>query len=379
MFVAVWTIAPAPNRPLLVISVGARELAPWLLSLAVIIGALALRLRRCGALGWLAATLAGSAALIFATRLVGLPATSRDLEAAMHAAFGADYLQTISPDRRLRLRPTPVAGLDIFRGVDVGQARVTRDVAVASPHGVPLTADIYQPMTSGSYPTVVQIYGGAWQHGTPGDDGAFATYLASHGFVVFAIDYRHAPEWTWPAQRDDVREAMAWVRAHARQYEADGSRLALVGRSAGGHLALLAAYERDGEPVSAVVSYYGPVDLTAGYRHPPVPDPLDGRRLDEAFLGGTPDDMPDRYAAASPITHVSPQSPPTLLIQGADDHVVAPQFAARLQDALRAAGVRSALLEIPHAEHSFDVIFSGPSGQLSLYYTERFLAWALTR
>jgi acetyl esterase/lipase len=96
-------------------------------------------------------------------------------------------------------------------------------------------------------------------------------------------------------------------------------------------------------------------------------------------LGGTPDQMPDRYREASPITYVSRRLPPSLLIYGGRDHVVLPRFGAMLNDQLRAAGATSVLLTIPWAEHAFDAIPNGPSGQLSLYYTEQFLEWALTR
>jgi acetyl esterase/lipase len=131
-------------------------------------------------------------------------------------------------------------------------------------------------------------------------------------------------------------------------------------------------------PIRAVVSYYGPVDLTEGYLNPPRPDPLDVRSIEVAFLGGTPDQVPGRYREASPITHVSRRLPPSLLIYGGRDHVVLPRFAATLDDRLRAAGATSVLLTIPWAEHAFDAIPNGPSGQMSLYYTEQFLEWALT-
>ena len=79
------------------------------------------------------------------------------------------------------------------------------------------------------------------------------------------------------------------------------------------------------------------------------------------------------------MTYVGSRLPPSLLIYGSRDHVVLPRFGAMLDQRLRAAGATSVFLEIPWAEHAFDVISNGPSGQLSLYYTERFLAWALTR
>ena len=84
----------------------------------------------------------------------------------------------------------------------------------------------------------------------------------------------------------------------------------------GAHLALLAAYTAGAPPVSAVVSLYGPTDLTRGFREPPRPDPIDVRAILQAFVGGTPDDQPEAYTAASPITYATHPQPPTLLIYG---------------------------------------------------------------
>ena len=113
---------------------------------------------------------------------------------------------------------------------------------------------------------------------------------------------------------------------------------------------------------------------------------MDVRSIEEAFLGGTPESQPERYREASPATSVGTRTarvraasslPPSLLIYGSRDHVVLSRFGAMLDDRLRATGATSVFLEIPWAEHAFDVIPNGPSGQLSLYYTEQFLAWAL--
>jgi acetyl esterase/lipase len=275
------------------------------------------------------------------------------------------------------MRRKPLVVADLFRGIDPGDARVTRGVPFAMHDGVPLTLDVYRPPRSGRFPAVVQIYGGAWQTGAPSANEAFARYLAGHGYVVFAIDYRHAPRWRWPAQLADVQAALRWVRANGVSYGADPARLALVGRSSGGQLAMVAAYGPDAPAVRAVVIYYGPVDLTEGYRHPPRPDPLHVRRVEEAFLGGTPDEQPLRYREASPITYVTRPLPPTLLIYAGRDHIVEPRFGAMLQQRLQKTGTTSVLLEIPWAEHAFDAISNGPSAQLALYQTERFLAWAL--
>lgn len=176
---------------------------------------------------------------------------------------------------------------------------------------------------------------------------------------------------------EDVRSALGWIRQHGAEYGADVTRLAVLGRSAGAHLALLSAYAPDSPPMRAVVSFYGPVDLSEGYRHPPRPDPLNVRAIEEAFLGATPDSVPARYRAASPIHHVTRRLPPSLLIYGGRDHVVEARFGRMLHERLLATGTPSALLEIPWAEHAFDAVPNGLGAQIALYYTERFLAWAL--
>jgi len=367
----------------------------------LVVGGLSLGAARRDTFGRAARALAVVALVLASVPLVQLPVVVRRFDGTMRRALGDGFLRGVPSDRRARMRPAPIVSFDLFipprpfrlgSDTNAGEARVTRGIPFAAPGGVPLTLDIHRPATTaGRYPSVVQIYGGAWQRGAPGDDATFAGYLAARGFVVFAIDYRHAPEWQWPAQIEDVRAALGWIREHGGEWGADVSRLALLGRSSGAQLAMVAAYERGASPVRsdtsdtsdisvrAVVSYYGPVDLTDGYRNPPTPDPLNVRSIEEALLGGTPDLVPDRYREASPITYVSGRLPPSLLIYGSRDHVVLPRFGAMLDDRLRAAGATSVLLEIPWAEHAFDVIPSGPSGQLSLYYTERFLAWALTR
>ena len=98
---------------------------------------------------------------------------------------------------------------------------------------------------------------------------------------------------------------------------------------------------------------------------------------EEDFLGGTPDAMLDRYHAASPITLVTRKLPPTLLIYGSRDNCVESKYGAALRDRLMAVGSTVAFLEIPWANHAFDEVLSGPSNQLAMYHTERFLAWAI--
>lgn len=371
-FLSAWIVLPPFHAVFIPLAVGAPEVSPILFVAAMAIGVAAgSGARRHRAARW-ACGIALAAAAVAISPVVRAGGVTQSFDEAMRAGLGPDALAPGSS-----FRPGPFSLRDVFLGMKFGAGQPPRSIRFASPGGVDLTLDVHQPVGTGPHPAIVQVYGGAWQRGSPHDYGRFAGHLASLGYVVFAVDYRHAPRWTWPAQREDLRTALEWVRAHGAEYGADVSRVAMIGRSAGAHLALMAAYDAPVLPIRAVVSFYGPTDLEEGYRRPPRPDPFDVRSVEEALLGGTPDQRPQPYRDASPVTHVSSSSPPTLLIYGARDHIVLPRFGAELHQRLRQAGVTSVFLEIPWAEHAFDAIPNGPSAQMALYYTERFLARTL--
>jgi len=295
----------------------------------------------------------------------------------MKQALGADYLEKIPLELKAKMRTHPFNLVNSFRGIALGKTRHQKDIIFANPAGVPLKMEVYQPQEVGKYPAVIVIYGGAWQRGNPSANSEFNQYIAQQGYTVFAIDYRHAPQYQFPSQLDDVRTALNFIRKHAAEYEADPENLVLIGYSAGAHLAMLAAYQPDAPPIRAVVSYYGPVDLTEGYKSPPSPDPIDSRAVLKAFLGGSLEELPNQYQIASPINYLRHPLPPTLLIYGSRDHVVKPQFGRQMYKSLHSSGNTAVFLQIPWAEHAFDAVFNGVSNQLALYHTERFLAWAL--
>ena len=375
--VAIWIVLPPFHGGLLPLAVGAPEVSPWLLLASLGLCALTFNAAAVVPAARAALGFAIVAAMLSAYPLVRSAFTLVSFDRAMEEGLGRDYLEQIRPPAKAVLRGHALSPMDFVRGIGRVDVLVRRGVEFARPGGVSLTADIYRPPGAGPHPVLLQLYGGAWQRGTPGDNASFASWFASQGYLVVAIDYRHAPDATWPAQIQDVRTALGWVLAHSSEYEADRSRIALIGRSAGAQLALVAAYEAGMPLVRGVVSYYGPTDLSEGWRQPPRPDPLDVRSILETYLRGTPDTAAARYSEASPVTYATARVPPSLLVYGARDHIVAPRFGRELDARLREAGARSVLLEIPWAEHAFDVVPNGVSGQIALYYTERFLGWAL--
>jgi acetyl esterase/lipase len=119
------------------------------------------------------------------------------------------------------------------------------------------------------------------------------------------------------------------------------------------------------------------VDLTVGYYQPPVPDPIDSKAVLLDFFGGDPQQFAELYRQGSPINYVKPGLPPSLLVYGGKDRLVESKYGKYLADTLTNQGNKAVFIEIPWADHAFDAVFSGVSNQLALYYTERFLAWAL--
>ncbi len=376
-FLSAWIIVPAPTLRLLVLGVGVPEISPWLLVLSVL--SLIMSLLTFRRTHWRLFTLFSSLVALFLSSLplVQLPNTQQQMAANMQDGLGANYLVQIPADVQKQMRQQPFSLVDGFKGISTEPVRHSIGIQFATPDNVPLSMDIYRPLQVGQYPAIIVLYGGGWRSGSPSLNPEFNRYMAARGYTVFAIDYRHTPRYQFPAQLDDVRAALTFIQQHATEYEIDLNRIALLGRSAGGHLAMLAAYQSHTLPIRAVVNYYGPFNLAEGYRRPPKPDPLNVRAVLEAFLGGSPDDVPEQYAKASPVSYVKRALPPTLLVHGSRDHIVQVIFAQNMFKRLRAAQSTSVLLEIPWAEHAFDAIFHGPSNQLALYYTERFLAWAL--
>jgi acetyl esterase/lipase len=349
LFLTCWSIVPAPVMLLFPLAVGGPELSPWLIGAAVLIGLPARKRRR--------AVYLTCALSIFCS---AVPLISR---LASRGTRAAAFREVVGP------HPDAVDSRV--------HAVVTRPNVPYPVRGAVLHMTVYQAAEPGQYPAIVMIYGGAWRNGTPEDNADFARHMASRGYVVCAIDYRHAPQFQFPVQLEDVEDSLVFIRQHAAELQIDVNRLALLGRSSGGHLALLAAYQPSLAPVRAVVTYYAPTDLIGGYEDLPVPDPIRVRGVLENFLGGPPAQLRERYLQASPVTYATRPLPPTLLIQGGRDHIVKPRFARELHQRLRATGTQAVLLEIPWAEHAFDAIFTGTGNREALDYTERFLAWAM--
>jgi acetyl esterase/lipase len=253
------------------------------------------------------------------------------------------------------------------------------------PLGGELDADVYRGPGEGARPLVVVVHGGSWQQGARGEAARMSRALASAGYVVADVSYRLAPAHPFPAPVADVKCALGRLRERAAELQIAPGRVALLGRSAGGEIALVAAYSTShpaippacavlDQRVAAVVALYAPTDLAWGHANPLVPDPLDGPRSIETYLGGPPSARPEAYRLASATSWADRPLPRTLIIHGTGDQLVSPEHARRLFDALRAAAQPVELLLVPFADHGFDRRSGGVGEQLARRRILDFLA-----
>jgi acetyl esterase/lipase len=209
-------------------------------------------------------------------------------------------------------------------------------------------------------PCVVVIHGGGWVAGDRATHDDITWALAQRGYVVATVGYRLAPAQTFPAQVEDVKCAVRFLRANAKKFGLDPDHVGAVGFSAGGHLSMMLGVTDPGDGlegqgghpdqssrVQAVVSYYGPTDLTAG----DWPDA--SKNILTTFIGGTLAEKREAYRRASPLTYVSAGDAPMLLFQGTKDPLVPHTQTYPLIDAMTRAGVPGRVELLAGADHGW--------------------------
>jgi acetyl esterase/lipase len=274
--------------------------------------------------------------------------------------------------------------------LNLGEPQPERSVVYGTAgDGTPLELDVWrtgQPGSGPLRPAVVFLHGGAWIRGQRSASPDWDRWLNELGYEVFDVEYRLPPPVRWQAEIGDVKSALGWVAAHAAEYHVDAARISAMGNSAGGNLAMLAAYSM-GDPqlppstpvptvaICSVINLYGPTDLALLYRDCESPDYVHAAL--EEYIGGTPAEFPDRYRALSPLSHVGAQAPPTLTVLGSRDRLVAGEQADLLEQALAQAGVPHELCLLPGNDHGFDTNWGGFGTQIARARIEDFLARTL--
>ncbi len=350
-------------------------------------------------------------------------------------AFGPDWKLRIGGDHRGPMLSRRWVG----RLPEAPEPRWGRDIPFWRIPGSnrELLCDLWQPAveTPSSRLALLYFHGSGWHWGDKDfNTRRFFRHLCAQGHVVMDVAYRLCPEVDAFGMLGDVKRAISWMKENAETYGVDRHRLAAVGGSAGGHLALLAAYAPDHPEltpddvkdadlsVAAVASYYGPVDMRAYSDHAGTTlgmagdeekkerkrgsdrdgiscrisqavlrflmgdlfdrikeqeFPIPHRRMMKNLFGGMADEIPYRYRLFSPIAHAGPNSPPTLLLQGEHDSLVPASACRALHRKLVREGAPAVHVEYPQTEHAFDVAVLSrysPAAQAALYELERFLA-----
>jgi acetyl esterase/lipase len=243
---------------------------------------------------------------------------------------------------------------------------VAADVRYCTGGGKPLLMDVFIPRARIQQPTpaVLWLHGGGWERGDKnGSSGA--RFLAAAGFVTASIYYRLSGEAKFPADIEDCKCAIRYLRANASRYGIAPERIGIAGASSGGHLAMLAAtadetagFEGSGgwpnvsSRVKAVVSYYGPTD----FRTLAVDFGARAQAAITKLLGVPFEDHCDRYARASPITYISAGDPPLLIFHGDGDTLVPFSQSERMRDAYRKAGLSVEVVKVGNANHDFEPV-----------------------
>jgi len=259
-----------------------------------------------------------------------------------------------------------------------------KDVEYARPAGKPLLLDLHVPDGAGPFPAAILVHGGGFDEGSKSTNvRPLFDVLANAGIAWFSIDYRLAPEARQPQASEDLSSAVRWLKANAKTYHVDISKIALIGESAGGYLVNYAGTHTTPETrVAAVVDFYGPTDygklsqeridhperfnMTSINRHAAHGGGIHffgAERLDEAGLA--------KVHAASPIFAVHKGMPPFLCIHGTRDDQVSFDQSTTFCDAMRRAGVPCELITIQDGGHGM----SGWRAPEMQHWKQEMVAW----
>lgn len=221
------------------------------------------------------------------------------------------------------------------------------------PDNSPQAMDVYIPDAGGPWPVLVYVHGGAWMHGDKSEAGMFARLMTAQGYLVAAVNYRLYPDAQFPAMIQDVKCAVRFLRAHAAEYNLDPNRIGAVGVSAGGHLVSLLGttdpsagwdvgeYLDQSSRVQAVIALAGVMDLARNFPN------ADIEAMKRVGFGEY------NVVEASPISHVTPDDPPFLLIHGDRDELVPVEQSQLMYDRLLQENIPAQLVIVQNARHSF--------------------------
>lgn len=240
---------------------------------------------------------------------------------------------------------------------------VINDIEYKNINGKSLQLNIYKPRnTPKGSPLLVFIHGGGWRSGKRSDYQVYTVAFAKKGYMTATVSYRLLKDGPYPACVEDIMDAVQWFYANSEKYGYDPDRIALIGGSAGAHLALLGAYEwKTQKPgsdtvivsgskhrIKAVVDIYGPIDLTTEYAQ--------HQSLVTSFISHPYSETPELYREASPIQYLDKNDPPTMILHGTSDDLVPISQSDLLKAHLDSLGIPNVYYKVPLWPHAMDVV-----------------------
>lgn len=252
-----------------------------------------------------------------------------------------------------------------------GAVSMKKDIVYGRAGGIDLLLNLAKPETESPLPALLYVHGGGWQLGNKDESDPLVLLFASYGYAVASVGYRLTPDHKWPAQIEDVKCAVRYLRANAEELGIDPQRIGAVGESAGGHLVLMLGLMDGNGPldqaggnagpsskVNAVVNLFGVTEFASW-----SPPPLGMANIEGGFkksldalmtdMFGTADRSSAVMKQASPVSHIDAGDPPVLTIHGEIDPIVPVNQAQILHEALKKAGVDTTLVVVEKVEHGW--------------------------
>ena len=283
--------------------------------------------------------------------------------ALLVSALSCFAAEPVKPEGSLKHQPTP-AGVELIHDVEIGRGGDRM-----------LRAEIGRPKEPSStpMPAVIWVHGGGWSGGSHRGNGAL--WLATRGYFTVSVEYRLSGEAKWPAQIEDCKLAVRWLRANAAKYNVDPDRIGCSGASAGGHLVAClgtmddsrfegrGGYEGVSSRVQAVVDYCGPADFTAGSAGIQGVKEGEDAKAPLGLFGAPFKEKPAPWKDGSPVVYVKPGHPPFLIVHGDADKTVPFAQSERLEAVLKKAGVPVRLLRVKGGGHNMMAAKDAPPAE----------------
>lgn len=241
------------------------------------------------------------------------------------------------------------------------KAKIETDIVYRTVAKTEVKLDLCRPTEGkGPFPVVMCVHGGGWRMGNKRDLHSWLEALSRQGYVGVSVGYRLAPDHKFPAQIEDCKTAVRFLRANAAKYNIDKERIGVMGYSAGGHLVCLLGltdskagfdgpdYPKESSAVQLVVDYFGPKDF-ASY----AKDDAAQRSMLGPLIGAKYNDDPKAHERAAPLNYVNKATPPFLLFHGTKDWMVPVEQSRQFYDKMKKAGANITLVEVPDESHGW--------------------------